>query len=84
MPDRSEIIAEIERFVKESLNVTAEGAVPKDIHDLDSFSVVRLLLHLERTFDLTVLEELPNFQGVKFDELADFMLSVAADTTASS
>ncbi|QVQ51829.1 hypothetical protein J4H86_24195 [Spiractinospora alimapuensis] len=84
MPDQSEVLAEIEQFVKESLNTAGDGDLATNIHDLDSFSVVRLLLHLERAFDVSVLEELPNFEGVEFAELAEFVVRAAEQPTTNS
>ena len=48
----------------------ADGLV---LADLDSFSFVQLVLSLEAEFDVELLEELGDFRGENFDDVADFV-----------
>ncbi|MBP2473514.1 acyl carrier protein [Crossiella equi] len=50
-------------------------AEPADLGDLDSFSVVQLILSLEDCFQVSLLEEMPAFEGRSFAELAEFLLA---------
>ncbi|OKJ20197.1 hypothetical protein AMK21_17675 [Streptomyces sp. CB00316] len=44
--------------------------------DLDSFTLIQLLLHIEDALDIVVLEELHNFRGGGFDEFSAFVVEV--------
>ncbi|WP_067974837.1 hypothetical protein [Nocardiopsis trehalosi] len=46
---------------------------PEGMADLDSFSVVQLLLALEDSYDVTLLEDFASFGGTSFEDLADFI-----------
>ncbi|WP_223167470.1 hypothetical protein [Nonomuraea sp. SYSU D8015] len=46
---------------------------PKRMDDLDSFSVVQLILTLEDIYDVRLLEDMHAFEGETFDDLADFV-----------
>ena len=47
---------------------------PKGMGDLDSFSVVQLILALEDIYDLMLLEEITSFRGETFEDLATFII----------
>ncbi|MFC4534472.1 hypothetical protein [Sphaerisporangium dianthi] len=57
--------------------------LPEEIEltDLDSFTMVQLILNLEDKLGIVVLEKVPEFQGKTFDELADFIVETATDAT---
>ena len=46
---------------------------PKGMSDLDSFSIVQLVLALEEIYDVMLLEEISSFSGESFEELAAFI-----------
>ena len=43
---------------------------PNDLGDLDSFSVVQLILSLEDYYQVPLLEDMPTFEGKTFEEPA--------------
>lgn len=47
---------------------------PEDMGDLDSFSVVQMLLALEDSYEVMLLEDFSSFKGENFADLADFIL----------
>lgn len=62
---------------------------PEHLGDLDSFTVVQLILSLEDHYQLQLLEDMPTFAGKTFEDLADFVMeridrqeSAAAPVTA--
>ncbi|MGW4375257.1 hypothetical protein ACWEJ7_16500 [Streptomyces albidoflavus] len=50
---------------------------PKELVDLDSFSMVQVLLDLENELDMKILEELEGFEGRTFREIAQHIAGVA-------
>jgi hypothetical protein len=50
---------------------------PRNLRDLDSFSIVQVLLELEKSTSVLMLEELEDFQGETFGELADDIVRIA-------
>ncbi|WP_037772318.1 hypothetical protein [Streptomyces sclerotialus] len=50
---------------------------PEELRDLDSFSMVQVLLDLENELDMKVLEELEGFEGRTFREIAEHIADVA-------
>lgn len=46
---------------------------PQSMEDLDSFSVVQLVLALEDHYSAMLLEEITSFKGKTFEDLADFI-----------
>jgi len=52
---------------------------PESVTDLDSFSMVQVLLELENTTGLNLLERFEGFKGTLFDDLAVFVVRVAEE-----
>ncbi|MER7111550.1 hypothetical protein [Streptomyces sp. NPDC000229] len=50
---------------------------PKELLDLDSFSMVQVLLDLENELDMKILEELEGFEGRTFREIAEHIAGIA-------
>lgn len=50
---------------------------PQDLSDLDSFSVVQVLLDLENELDVKLLEELEGFRGKTFREISEYIVDIA-------
>ncbi|MET8049798.1 MULTISPECIES: hypothetical protein [unclassified Streptosporangium] len=52
---------------------------PESLHDLDSFSMVQILLELENTTQLKLLERFEGFQGETFRDLAEFIVKFTVE-----
>lgn len=50
---------------------------PEELGDLDSFSMVQVLLDLENELGMKVLEELEGFDGRTFREVAEHIAGIA-------
>lgn len=48
---------------------------PSELGTLDSFSVILLILALEDTYGVPLLEDMAGFDGKDFDDLADFVIA---------
>ncbi|MFI0979450.1 hypothetical protein ACH4SP_20930 [Streptomyces sp. NPDC021093] len=57
---------------------------PEELRDLDSFSMVQVVLDLENSLDVKVLEELEGFDGRTFRELAELVEELAERKDASA
>lgn len=78
MVDQNEVFSEIMTQVKAMLIFTssdpqAEVPDPSTIDDLDSFSIVQVILMLEEIYNASFLEDLSEFTGSTFEELAAFL-----------
>lgn len=51
---------------------------PNSVADLDSFSMVQIILELENIYRVRLLESLEEFDGAEFSELADIIVESAA------
>lgn len=76
--DRSELLSQIRVQAYTVLMFTAtepqmDLPEPKGMSDLDSFSIVQLLLALEDIYDVMLLEEISSFSGESFEDLATFI-----------
>lgn len=76
--DRDELVAQIRTQAMSVLMFTysdpqLELPEPKDMNDLGSFAVVQLVLLLEDTYDVLLMEDMPSFAGSSFEDLADFV-----------
>ncbi|MEU8207514.1 hypothetical protein [Streptosporangium sp. NPDC050280] len=47
---------------------------PSDLGNLDSFSIILLILALEDTYGVPLLDDMAGFTGRNFDDLADFVI----------
>jgi acyl carrier protein len=63
-----------------------DGAVPQSIQDVDSFTLVQIILELENLYEIPLLEDLEPYragegyrQGDSFEELAGIIVTIAAD-----
>lgn len=52
---------------------------PKTLRDLDSFSMVQVLLELENYTERKLLEKFENFSGETFRDLAEFIVKTVAE-----
>ncbi|MFJ9641457.1 hypothetical protein [Streptomyces sp. NPDC101178] len=73
--DEASVKAQIRIFLE---RYYAEEKDPDEVKlgDLDSFTLIQLLLHIEDAFDIVVLEELHNFRGGGFDEFSGFVVQM--------
>nr|AXL06657.1 hypothetical protein [uncultured bacterium] len=51
---------------------------PASIADLDSFSMVQIVLELENIYHVRLLELIEEFDGAEFSELADVIMKCVA------
>ncbi|SDH94031.1 hypothetical protein SAMN05421505_12754 [Sinosporangium album] len=77
--DRTELLTQIKVQAMTILMFTASEPEldlpePTDMDDLDSFSVVQLVLALEDIYGVLLLEDMPSFKNKSFDDLADFVM----------
>ncbi|GAA3014236.1 hypothetical protein [Streptosporangium longisporum] len=47
---------------------------PSDLGNLDSFSIILLILALEDAYGVPLLDDMAGFGGKNFDDLADFVV----------
>ena len=77
------LVDKVEEIVRETaLTICAEQPdVPQPDHlrELDSFSMVQVLLELENSMDMKLLEKMEHFEGESFRDLAEFILIVSAE-----
>lgn len=77
--DKDAVKAQIHAFIERYYTQKEEDETDRvEMSDLDSFTLIQLLLYLEDTFDIVVLEELHTFSGGDFDEFASFVVSVGS------
>jgi acyl carrier protein len=55
-----------------------------ELSDLDSFTIVEMLVALEDTFGVSLLQEMGAFTGGTFGELADFVVRCSAGADAAA
>jgi hypothetical protein len=53
---------------------------PKSIRDLDSFSFVQIALELETIYGVKLIEDLEDFEGENFEDLAEAIVQLAANS----
>lgn len=93
MPDNDHVTAvdltlvdEVERLVRGTAEMICaeqpDVPQPESLRDLDSFSMVQVLLELENTTQLKLLERLEGFQGETFRDLAEFIVRFTAEEDA--
>ncbi|WP_233104072.1 hypothetical protein [Streptomyces flavofungini] len=58
----------------------ADGA---EMYDIDSFTMVQLVLYLEDKFNIVILEELHGFGGGDFDAFAAFVATAGQENDAA-
>ena len=76
--DQKDVLSEIMAQVAAVLIFTsndpqAEPPVPESLEDLDSFLIVQVLLGLEEVYGVSLLEDLSDFTGTTFEDLAAFL-----------
>ncbi|WP_017587961.1 hypothetical protein [Nocardiopsis ganjiahuensis] len=76
--DRSEILTQIRTQAATVLMFTSNEPQldlpePQAMSDLDSFSIVQLLLALEDVYNVSLLEDMAEFSGESFEELTEFI-----------
>ncbi|MET7395822.1 hypothetical protein ABZS66_20240 [Dactylosporangium sp. NPDC005572] len=52
---------------------------PGNLRELDSFSMVQVLLELENSLEMKLLEKMEHFEGESFRDLAEFILIISAE-----
>ncbi|NKZ01369.1 hypothetical protein [Nocardiopsis alborubida] len=78
MMDKETVHQEVVRFA-ESIMEPEDVSGKIEFGDLDSFSFVQLVLHVEDKFGIVLLERMLEFNGFSFDELSVFVCSIAAE-----
>lgn len=76
--DKAELAARVRQIASTVCEVDPDTVAAMTLADLDSFTFVQLVLELEHILDVLVLEELVNFSGNTFDDLAVFILERGA------
>jgi acyl carrier protein len=61
-----------------------ESTIDPAFEDLDSFTFIQLVLSLEAEFDVELLEDLGEFRGTSFDDVADFVSERVARARAGT
>ncbi|MEV4752945.1 hypothetical protein AB0K21_41930 [Streptosporangium sp. NPDC049248] len=76
------LIDDVERMVRGTAEMICaeqpDVPQPESLHDLDSFSMVQVLLELENTTQLKLLERFEGFEGETFRDLAEFIVRFTA------
>jgi acyl carrier protein len=49
---------------------------PQELRDLDSFSMVQVLLELENSLNMKLLEQMETFDGETFRDLGEFIVRI--------
>ncbi|GAA4542194.1 hypothetical protein [Amycolatopsis samaneae] len=79
--DVEEMVREIARMICAEQPDMPE---PESLRDLDSFSVVQVLLEVENTTDRKLLEKFEDFtEGEEFRDLAAYIVKVVAEEDAA-
>ncbi|WP_030572718.1 hypothetical protein [Streptomyces aureocirculatus] len=74
---------EIQNFM-DQYYAREEGATEgAEMYDIDSFTMVQLVLYLEDKFDVVILEELHDFAGGDFDAFAAFVATSGRENDAA-
>ena len=72
------LVDELEKVVRSTAEMICaeqpDVPKPESLTDLDSFSVVQILLELENTLKTKLLERLEGFEGETFRDLAEFIV----------
>lgn len=55
-----------------------------NLRDLDSFSMVQVLLELENNLDMKLLENMERFEGESYRDLAEFIVRLAYEAEAEA
>ncbi|MEE2041632.1 hypothetical protein Q8791_30865 [Nocardiopsis sp. CT-R113] len=76
--DQSEILAQIKVQAMTVLMFTSNEPQfdlpePSQMSDLDSFSIVQLVLALEDVYNVSILEDMSEFSGESFEDLTQFI-----------
>ena len=79
--DVEEMVREIARMICAEQPDMPE---PESLRDLDSFSVVQVLLEVENTTDRKLLEKFEDFtEGEEFRDLAAYIVKIVAEEDAA-
>ena len=78
------LVDEVEKMVRNTAQLICaeqpDVPEPQTLHDLDSFSMVQILLELENTTGMKLLEKFEDFkEGETFRDLATFIVGLAAE-----
>ncbi|GAA0821063.1 hypothetical protein ACFQVD_33845 [Streptosporangium amethystogenes subsp. fukuiense] len=77
------LVDDVERMVRGTAEMICaeqpDVPQPESLHDLDSFSMVQILLELENTTQLKLLERFEGFQGETFRDLAEFIVKFTTE-----
>ncbi|RKS06877.1 hypothetical protein DFP74_2527 [Nocardiopsis sp. Huas11] len=70
----SELMAQAKAvLIFTSTNPQDEIPEPSTMDDLDSFSIVQIILMMEEVYNASFLEEMSDFKGKTFEEMAAFL-----------
>ncbi|MBK1787881.1 hypothetical protein [Prauserella cavernicola] len=84
MLDKAEVTERVRETARTICAEQPDMPEPKTLKDLDSFSFVQVVLELENSYQVKVLEDLENFSGDQFEDLAEFILARAAAAGSAS
>ncbi|WP_179956973.1 hypothetical protein [Amycolatopsis anabasis] len=81
IPAKNDLVSALKEIAKMICAEQPDVPEPETVKDLDSFSFVQVILEVENEYNIKILENLDEFSGESFDDLADFILK--QDTTAA-
>lgn len=75
--DFAAAVASVESVVRDTAKMICaeqpDVPEPNSLLDLDSFSVIQVILELENLYHMKILEKLEGFEGETFRDLAEFI-----------
>jgi acyl carrier protein len=75
------LVDEIEEIVRNTAKMICaeqpDVPEPEDLRSLDSFSLVQILLELENSLKMKLLERVEDFEGESFRDLAEYIVRLA-------
>lgn len=75
LPDKTELIEALRDVARTICAEQPDVPEPETVRDLDSFSFVQVVLEVENHYDVRLLENLVEFSGETFEDLADFVIA---------
>lgn len=81
--DRAGVRKEIQTFMDQYYAREDGAGDGAEMYDIDSFTMVQLVLYLEDKFNIVILEELHGFSGGDFDAFAEFVAAAYQENDAA-
>ncbi|RKT54701.1 hypothetical protein [Saccharothrix australiensis] len=76
--DKDEVTRTVAETARTICAEQPDVPVPDGIRDLDSFSLVQIVLELENIYGVKLIEDLEQFTGEEFEDLAEIIVRLAA------